>query len=157
MTRDRPAGYHQDEATQHVCQVASTPAAPVGCAIPRQTAHPGSITQPRERLSPELLEHGLWSYVKPALKQIALDALNPYLHYKVKGREDYDAEQATRYGPLVEVCPRMMITGERTSKCYRARAENGDTGRMKPALRLSIGIGQATKSDPLAFHPQSRS
>ena len=52
MTRDRPAGYHQDEAAQHVCQVASTPAAPVGCAIPRQTAHPGSITQPRERLSP---------------------------------------------------------------------------------------------------------
>jgi hypothetical protein len=53
MTRDGPAGYHQEEATQHVCQVASIPAAPVGCAIPRQTAHPRSTMQSRERLSPD--------------------------------------------------------------------------------------------------------
>src|SRR5512132_3617223 len=52
MTRDAAAVYHQDETTQHGCQVAPTPAAPVGCAIPPPTTHPGSIVQPRERLSP---------------------------------------------------------------------------------------------------------
>jgi len=53
-TRDGPADYHQEETTQHVCRVAPTPAAPVGCAIPPPTTHPGSIIQPRERLSPAL-------------------------------------------------------------------------------------------------------
>jgi len=52
MTRDAAAGYHHDETTQHGCQVTPTPAAPVGCAIPPPTTHPGSIVQLRERLSP---------------------------------------------------------------------------------------------------------
>jgi len=52
MTRDGPTAYDREETTQHVCQVASTPAAPVGCAIPPPTTHPGSIMQLRERLSP---------------------------------------------------------------------------------------------------------
>jgi hypothetical protein len=51
MTRDGPVTT-QEETTQHVCQVTPTPAAPVGCAIPPPTTHPGSIVQPRERLSP---------------------------------------------------------------------------------------------------------
>src|SRR5512133_3609143 len=52
MTRDGPAGHHQEETTRHVRQDATTPAAPVGCAIPPPTTHSGSIVQPRERLSP---------------------------------------------------------------------------------------------------------
>jgi hypothetical protein len=52
MTRDGPAGHHQEETTRHVRQDATTPAAPVGCAIPPPTTHPGSIVQLRERLSP---------------------------------------------------------------------------------------------------------
>jgi predicted DNA-binding protein (UPF0251 family) len=60
----------------------------------------------------EELEHGLWSYVKPALRLIAFDALNPYLHYRVKGREDYGADQSTKYGPLVEVLPTHDEEGE---------------------------------------------
>jgi hypothetical protein len=51
MTRHGPVTT-QDETTQHGCQVAPTPAAPVGCAIPPPTTHPGSIMQLRERLSP---------------------------------------------------------------------------------------------------------
>jgi hypothetical protein len=52
MTRDGPAGHHQEETTRHVRQDATTPAAPVGCAIPPPTTHSGSIVQLRERLSP---------------------------------------------------------------------------------------------------------
>src|SRR6266511_3562380 len=51
MTRHGPVTT-QDETTQHGCQVAPTPAAPVGSAIPPPTTHPGSIVQLRERLSP---------------------------------------------------------------------------------------------------------
>src|SRR4029450_7480284 len=68
MTRDRPVTT-QEETTQHVCQVTSTPAAPVGCAIPPPTTHPGCPVQPRERLSPGCL----------ALRMLELDsAALPY-------------------------------------------------------------------------------
>jgi DNA-directed RNA polymerase specialized sigma24 family protein len=84
----------------------------------------------------ELLEHGLWSYIKPALKQLALDALNPYLHYREKGREDYDAEQATRYGPLVEVLPTHDDNGgadlEVLQSKNRERGYGKDEARVTP-------------------------
>jgi len=51
-THDGPTGYHREATTQHVCQIAPTPAAPVGCAIPPPTTYPGSIMQPRLRVSP---------------------------------------------------------------------------------------------------------
>jgi hypothetical protein len=60
MTRDGPAGHHQEETTRHVRQDATTPAAPVGCAIPPPTTHSGSIVQLRERLSPAV--HPGWAH-----------------------------------------------------------------------------------------------
>jgi len=93
MTRDRPAGYHQDEATQHVCQVASTPAAPVGCAIPRQTAHPGSITQPRERLSPAHATEFFGDWDKVANDTVALLRAEA-------GRDPYDRGLSDLIGEL---------------------------------------------------------